>query len=218
MECDPFLDELHIIERFDLLKMFGDYYWHMQYKYNEYWAIPNLGQKISLKVFEFSHKQSLSFKQQMTSFPSSDDFALIYQYHETSILPDMESKRFFNSFLAKIDEIEENGTVDVEKMKKVCSIYKKILTSKKNYNQCVELLQSLINTDKTIKEAKHTKTISLTDPTLLSIFLYLGYRSFIEGMEMDTGPNGHPSANKRLRPKKPEIWFGQVAPMKMEMD
>ncbi|KAK8891025.1 hypothetical protein M9Y10_028228 [Tritrichomonas musculus] len=207
---DSFLDNLTTIEQFDILKKFGDYYWSSKARVNEYWSIPNLSEKICLKLIEFKQKKSISFKQQMTYFATTDDFFLIKQHVDTSILPLMDMKRFLNSLIAKVDDIGEKGTVDFEKMHRICLYFRRILTQQPNFNDCCKLLESLIDNDDSPKKAKKIDEISLFDPTILSIFLYFGYTAFCEGMKLDKGPDGIPACTKKMVPVKPSIIGGKA--------
>lgn len=210
MKKDSFLDNISAIDRFVILKKFGNYYWAKKAQNNEYWAIPNLSEKICLKLIEFKQKQSTSFKQQMTHFATSDDFIKINQYKDTSILPEMDMKKFFNSLIAKVDDIGEKGTVDVEKMGRICLYFKVFLLKRQNYQDCKELLESLIDNDDSPKAAKNSDKLSLYDPTILSIFIYFGYTAFCEGFNMDKGPDGVPACIRKQVPIKPYIIGGKA--------
>ena len=210
MHKDSFLDNISAIDRFEVLKKFGDFYWASKLSNNEYWAIPNLSEKICKKVIEFKQKQSTSFKQQMTHFATTDDFVNIKLQKNTSILPEMDMKKFLNSLIAKVDDIGEKGTVDYEKMGRICQYFKAFLLKQPNYSECRGLIESLIDNDDSPKMAKNSDKISLYDPTLLSIFIYFGYTAFCEGMNMDKGPDGVPACIHRQVPVKPAIIGGKA--------
>lgn len=215
MQKDTFLDNISAIDRFNILKKFGNYYWATKSRVNEYWCIPNLSEKICLKLIEFKLKQSISFKQQMTSFATTDDFINIKQQKDTSILPEMNMKKFLNSLISKVDDIGEKGTVDFEKMGRICLYFKQFLLKLPNYSNCRDLLESLVDNDDSPQMAKNSDEISLFDPTLLSIFIYFGYTAFCEGMKLDVGPDGVPACIQKKVPIKP-ILIGGKAIVKMD--
>ena len=217
MNFDEFLDRKVTFDKFSLLRKFGNYFWSIRSYINKFWAIPNLGEKISLCIFELKQGRVLSFKQQMTSFAAGEEFSQIKNMIDTDIFPDVEMKRFLNSFIARVDELGDKGTSETQIIKNALSFFKAFLKKKPNFTECMELIISLDGNDTSPAYAKHSDTISLTDPTILSILLYLGYSSLLEGLSLDiNNPPGVVACNRQKGPAKPDAFIGGRPIVKMD--
>ncbi|OHS98770.1 hypothetical protein TRFO_01809 [Tritrichomonas foetus] len=217
MENGDFLEGGVTVDRFDLLRKFGNHYWSLQSRVNKFWVIPNLGEKICLRVLELKDGRSKWFKQQMVKFAESEEFTKIKDLMDTSILPEMEMKRFFNSLIAKIDDIADKGEADYEKMGRICFPFKKLIKDRPDYSECAILINSIYGNEVSPHVADNSDKVSITSATILCILLYLAYDSLTEGLKLDKNQRpGVPSEKKKVIPMKPDAVIGGIPIVRMD--